>query len=369
MNESTELKLRLGFGTLFGLAFLAAIHALTLSVSLQHRPGSDFQIVDLPPLLNPTSVPEPTFYSSSPDLPQVNLTAQGEMKNAEVANAADGTWNVPATMAPYQPPNQAAKQQIGQIGPMQGSVQADCPNCPQPQPYYPAPRPPNTPAPTPAPYRPSPMAAAKEYQLLLFIGNDDQSREILNWFNQHPKYQFLRSKDSKVAVQVYSSGDAMYRARYASVVPVSEFPAIVLADAQGGHIHAASRQFIPRGNPDKLYDDLQLGTKLYLQAKQQRPAQAVTSGAMTSARQYTWDQNVSPNMRLESLESQQPIIEEGWRPRQPDNGGGLFDSLCGPDGCNPKNAFVWANANEILMAGLVVIAIIAAVQLIKKTRG
>ncbi len=159
------------------------------------------------------------------------------------------------------------------------------------------------------------MAPAKEYQLLLFIGADDQSREILNWFNTHPKFQFLRSRDSKVAVQVYSSGDAMYRARYASVVPVSEFPAIVLADAQGGHIHAASKQFIPRRDPDKLYQDLQLGTQLYLQAKQQRPAQAVTSGAMTATRQYTWDENVSPNMRLEA--PQQPIIEDGWRPRQP----------------------------------------------------
>lgn len=365
MNESTDLRLRMGFGTLFAFAFLATLHALTLSVSLQqNQPSKNFEIVDLPPLLNPASSPDPTYYSSNGDLPSVNLTAQGELKKAEVAKSADGTWNVPATMAPYQPPNQSAKQQIGQIGPMQ----ADCPNCPQPQPqpYYPAPRPPNTPA--PAPYKPTPMAPAKDYQLLLFVSNDDQSRELLNWFNQHPKFQFLRSKDSKVAVQVYSPGDAMYRARYASVVPVSEFPAIVLADSQGGHIHAASKQFIPRGNPDQLYDDLQLGTRLYLQAKQQRPAQAVTSGAMTSARQYTWDQNVSPNMRLESQE-QQPIIEEGWRPRQPDNGGGFFDSLCGPNGCNPKNAFVWANANEILTAGLVVIAIIAAVALIKKMRG
>ena len=307
MNESTDLRLRMGFGTLFALAFLATLHALTLSFSLQNQPSKNFEIVDLPPLLNPASSPDPTYYSSNGDLPSVNLTAQGELKKAEVAKSADGTWNVPATMAPYQPPNQAAKQQIGQIGPMQGSTQSDCPNCPQPQPYYPAPRPPNTPAPAPyAPYKPSPMAPAKDYQLLLFIGNDDQSREILNWFNQNPKYQFLRSKDSKVAVQVYSSGDAMYRARYASVVPVSEFPAIVLADSQGGHIHAASKQFIPRGNPDKLYEDLQLGTKLYLQAKQQRPAQAVTSGAMTSARQYTWDQNVSPNMRLE-YESHEPL--------------------------------------------------------------
>lgn len=350
MNEQ-ELRLRIGFGSLFAIAFIAVVHALTVSVAFQNPKMRDFEIVDLPPLLNPTSSvdAEPTFYSASQaqDLPKVNLQAQTELKK---------------DLKPYQPPNQASKQQIGQIGPMQ-----DCPNCPQPAPapYYPAPRPPNNPAPTPA--YPSGTAQVKDYQLLLFIGTDAQSRELLNWFNQHPKFQFLRSKDSKVAVQIYSAGDQMYRLRYASVVPVSEFPAVVLADREGGHIHAASRQFIPRGDPDKLYEDLKLGTQLYLQAKQQRPAQARTSGAMTSARQYNWDDRISPDMRWQQAEA--PPVEEGFRPfdRPGSGGGGLFDQ-CGPDGCKPKSALVWTDASEIMIVGLVIVGIIAAVKLLGNLR-
>lgn len=349
MNESHELRLRLGFGSLFAIAFIAVLHALTVSVAFKNPQMRDFEIVDLPPLLNPASTgTEPTFYSASQELPAVNMQAQTELKKE---------------MAPYQPPNKSSKQQIGQIGPMQ-----DCPNCPTPappNPYYPAPRPPNNPAPAPSPSVGKP---AKDYQLLLFISTDDQSRELLNWFNQHPKFQFLRSKDSKVAVQIYSAGDQMYKLRYASVVPVSEFPAIVLADREGGHIHAASKQFIPRGNPDKLYEDLKLGTQLYLQAKQQRPAQARTSGAMTAARQYNWDDRITPDMRLQA---ESPPVEEGWRPldnlRPGGGGGGLFDQ-CGPDGCRPKSALVWTDANEIMIAGLVIIGIIAAVKLIGNLR-
>ncbi|MFO0939846.1 MAG: hypothetical protein U0930_03685 [Pirellulales bacterium] len=359
MNEN-ELRLRIGFGSLIAIAFIAVLHALTVSVTFQNPKMRDFEIVDLPPLLNPTSTAsEPTFYSASQaqDLPAVNLQAQSELKKAEQKKE----------MAPYQPPNKSSKQQIGQIGPMQ-----DCPNCPQPYnpapynptpaPYYPAPRPPNNPAPGPNSGKP-----AKEYQLLLFVNTDAQSRQVLNWANNHPKFRFLRSTDSKVAVQVYSPGDQMYKLRYASVVPVSEFPAIVLADREGAHIHAASKQFIPN-DPDKLYEDLKLGTQLYLQAKQQRPAQAVTSGAMTAARQYNWDDRISPDMRLQA---ESPPVEEGWRPldnlRPGGGGGGLFDQ-CGPDGCKPKSALVWTNAEEMMIAGLVLIGVIAAIKLIGNMR-
>ncbi len=66
--------------------------------------------------------------------------------------------------------------------------------------------------------------------------------------------------------QVYTATNAIYKTRYADIVPRSSslcpFP-----DATGGHIHAAGRSMIP-STPEELYSDLRHGYLLYKQAKQ-----------------------------------------------------------------------------------------------------
>jgi hypothetical protein len=341
MNTDRDLRVQIGFGALLAITMIAAVHALTIAMALKtQQPTTDTHIVDLPPLLSAPAGSDSIgadrdyLQNCTPrELPSVNLTAQQEKKQ----QIGPGT-------------------KIGQIGPMPGvaipstqATTADCPSCPPVRPAVPQPQPSN---------------GNKEYQLLLFINNDAQSQQLLGWFNNHPRFQFLRGNNSRVAVQVYAPGDALYRARYSTVVPPSEFPAIVLADKYGGHIHAAGKTFIPR-DPEKLYSDLQLGAKLYAQAAQQRPADSRSSGAMTASRQYQWDDAVSPDLRLQ----EQPPDEENIIPSDPQEAlrpGGLLDQ-CGPEGCPPnKSALIWTNASEITMAGLAIVAIIAATALVAK---
>lgn len=161
--------------------------------------------------------------------------------------------------------------------------------------------------------------AAKQVQVLLFLDNGQQSQMIQSWFNNDPKLVHLKSSCD---FQVYTSAHPLYRTRYANLVPVDQFPVVLVQDATGGHIHAAGKQFIPRTSAE-LVGDISRGYELYKQAKQ---GVIQMTGALKQTG-YSWDDQVSPEMRL-NFESDcvgpncpTPTFRPSPRP------GGLFDGV------------------------------------------
>ena len=109
---------------------------------------------------------------------------------------------------------------------------------------------PNVPSPPSVPARPQ---VANRHQLALFVGNDSQSRRLEEWFARDPNLASLRTK---VDFQVYRPENKLYQQRFASIVPVSQFPAVLFLKPDGGHIHAAGRAMIP-ATAGALYSDLE----------------------------------------------------------------------------------------------------------------
>ena len=52
--------------------------------------------------------------------------------------------------------------------------------------------------------------------------------------------------------QVYTASNALYQTRYATIVPVDQFPVVLFQDSTGGHVHAAGRSMLP-ATPAELY--------------------------------------------------------------------------------------------------------------------
>ena len=98
---------------------------------------------------------------------------------------------------------------------------------------------------------------------------------------------------------------ALYRTRFAEIVPADQFPVVLFQDSSGGHVHAAGRSMIPT-TPDELYSDLRQGYELYQQTRQ-----AQKTGALKT-RGYSWDEAISPTMYL-SLED----CPDGYCPVEP----------------------------------------------------
>ncbi len=167
--------------------------------------------------------------------------------------------------------------------------------------------------------------------------------------NTDPKLSAMRHPKSTVNVQVYAPGDPIYKTRFATSVPTTEFPAIILTDKDGGHIHAAAKQFIPT-TAAELYRDLLKGAELYKQAQAQRPANATISGAIKT-RGYSWDNTILPTMQLPQDTSgsdcvgpycpQPNMPDDRWRP-----GSRVLDLLDGQE-VSPMQAILWANWQEI----------------------
>ncbi len=97
--------------------------------------------------------------------------------------------------------------------------------------------------------------------------------------------------------QVYTATNAIYKTRYADIVPAEQFPVVLFQDATGGHIHAAGRSMIP-STPEELYSDLRHGYLLYKQAKQaQRPErskQRLLLGTMRSPQRSIYRLRIVP---------------------------------------------------------------------------
>ena len=325
MNENVRIRLSVG------LILLAILHAVLLGLvfpALQFHPQS-------PPVDNAWNVPiqppnGPTI-GKIEELPQparVNLQAQGEIKQqrriicppcAPARVVLQPATNVPVVVQPTPTATPA-------------NVDATPPA------LWPAPTAPVT--------QPTPTPPKKHYQLALFLGSDSRSQNLLEWFTQHPGLAKLKTNCD---FQVYTATNAIYRTRFAEVVPVSQFPVVLFQDSTGGHIHAAGHSMIP-STAGELYSDLQHGYQLYVQAKQ-----AQVTGAVKT-RGYSWDEAITPEMQLSAADCPDgfcpPELTDPWRP------GDRVRDLLFDDSSDNRHALLWLSAGEIATLALVVLAVI-----------
>ncbi|MEO1617634.1 MAG: hypothetical protein AAFV88_17420 [Planctomycetota bacterium] len=322
-----EIRIRLSVG----LIVLAVLHAVMLGsvfTALHRTPAADTsESWQLPP-------PQPTSEVGSriQQLPQpsrVNLEAQGELKQQ-------------SGYCPPCPPNTIPASEPYRIV----------------QPYRVVPTAPTVPAPiivTPASSstRPatSPEQAKNRYQIALFVASDAKSQRLLDWFNTDPNLVKLKSK---CAFQVYTESNALYRTRYADIVPATQFPVVLFQDSTGGHVHAAGHTMLP-STARELFDDLRHGYELYQQTRQ-----AQRTGALKT-RGYSWDAAISPTMQLSSEDCPDgycPIepVDNTWRPFDRDRDGDR-DRLFDRDSSG-RNALIWAGAGELATLALIFVAVL-----------
>ncbi|MFN3151784.1 hypothetical protein [Bremerella sp.] len=184
----------------------------------------------------------------------------------------------------------------------------------------------------------------KNYQLALFVGDDAQSQQLKTWFDEDPRLTKLRGS---CEYQVYTESNAIYRTRFADIVPAEQFPVVLFQDSTGGHIHAAGRTMIPK-SPDELYSDLYQGYELYQQAKK-----AEKTGAVKS-RGYSWDDAISPTLYLSAEDCPDGYCPaepaDKWRPGDRIRDG-LFDDVR-----DTRNALMWVSAGEMATIAMVFVA-------------
>lgn len=134
------------------------------------------------------------------------------------------------------------------------------------------------------------------YQISLYLlPGDAKSEQIKKWFETD---ETLVGWRSQCTYQEFSPDNRLYQTlrtpdgrNLKDVVPVSEFPAIVVTKPDGGHIHAAGKAFIP-STPAELISDIQHANVL----SKQVPAR---SGVLVSSG-YSWDSQIAPQLRLSS---------------------------------------------------------------------
>lgn len=99
----------------------------------------------------------------------------------------------------------------------------------------------------------------KQYNLDLFVGSDYESQALQRWFNEHKELVEFKNRCN---FQIYTANNALYKARYASIVPESQFPAILFTKKDGGHIYVAGRGQLPT-DAATLYSDVAESWKLF----------------------------------------------------------------------------------------------------------
>jgi len=282
-------------------------------------------------------------------------------------------WNVPLQRTPEPSIGKLAEPAAVNLH-AQGEVKQQCIDCTpayvrpapriiRPSPTYVQPSPTIVlpaptyvqPARTPPTLQPSilvqptnsnPQPPAKEYQLVLFLGSDAKSQQLLDWFNQDPRLQAMRKS---CEFQVFTASNPLYKARFAADVPVEQFPVVLLQDKNGGHIHAAGHSMIP-STIDALYADFRKGFELYQQARQ-----AQKTGAIKS-RGYSWDAAISPTMQLRPGDCPDGFCpdpsQDSWQPGQRIRDL-LFDTTQ-----DTRDALLWTSASEIATVALLGVAVV-----------
>ena len=188
----------------------------------------------------------------------------------------------------------------------------------------------------------------KSYQIALFVNADSTGQRLQDWFTQNKQLATLKES---CEFQVYTATNAIYKTRYADIVPAAQFPVVLFQDATGGHIHAAGRSMIP-SSPEELYSDLKHGYTLYKQAKQAQKTGAVKTKG------YSWDDAITPTLYLSAED-----CPDGYCPTPPsedrrplDRVRDLFDGAK-----DTRNALMWLSAGEIATVAVIGIAVILLV--------
>jgi hypothetical protein len=317
-----EIRIRLSVG----LIVVAVLHAVMLGAvftALHRTPAADTNESWRLPAARPISEVG-TRIQQLPQPSHVNLEAQGELKQQ-------------SGYCPPCPPNAIPTVQPYRIVPTGSTI-------PAPIIVTPASTSSTRPA-TPA------EQAKKRYQIALFVDSDANSQRLLDWFNTDPNLVKLKAK---CAFQVYTESNALYRTRYADIVPADQFPVVLFQDSTGGHVHAAGHTMLP-STARELYNDLRHGYELYQQTRQ-----AQKTGALKT-RGYSWDAAISPTLQLSSEDCPDgycPIepADNRWRPFDRDHDGDrdrLFDRDSGG-----RNALIWAGAGEMATLALIFVAVL-----------
>lgn len=339
MTFNDSVRIRLSFGLLaaaivqavvFGaFVYLAQVSPATVEPGLDlRRPADDRGQIGYYESLRPGSL-QPGLPLQEP--PHVNLAAQGEMKQAGPCLPCNQRPAV--TQQPHGIRLNPGERFVG-FGPSHTvTTPAATPEAVFTEPVHRVANP---------VMAPRPQSAAKQTQIALFVDSSAQAQQLRSWFDSDPN---LRRMRDIADFQVYRPSDALYKARYASVVPPDQFPAFLFLDADGGHIHAAGRSTIP-ATPGQLFADCREGWQLYRQAKQGTiQATGVREAGAMKTRGYSWDDAINPAMRLEMNDcvdgNCDPPADRGWRP------GSKLDEFFNRDGPVNRTLFLWANANEI----------------------
>jgi hypothetical protein len=189
------------------------------------------------------------------------------------------------------------------------------------------------------------------YQLAIFVNNQEAAKSLQSWFKTHSGLATLKRA---CAFLVYTADNPLYVARYAGIVPASNFPAVLFLKPDGGHIYASGGPMLPR-SADQLYSDMKEAYRLSASVES-APVTAVDSGAIKNTG-YNWDQSISPEMQLIQYQG----CPDGncpddnsqiWRPGQ------RVRDIFGPkdDGIfDLKNAILWTSSSEIVTLGLLIL--------------
>jgi len=113
---------------------------------------------------------------------------------------------------------------------------------------------------------------ASRYSLAVFVADDAKSREILQWF---ASYAPLKQLADSCNYHVYTASNPLYRERYASTVPASQFPAIMFVDQDGGHVYTCGKQTLPY-NARELHIAIHASYETQRKIRQQQQEQQTT---------------------------------------------------------------------------------------------
>jgi hypothetical protein len=219
LEPRTDVKLKLSIGLLFCV--------------LLHSASQSFFESTIPPML------EQRVQSMPPDIPAGGLRFQ-----SREAGGVGSTVNTAA--------RDEMKQQQPYCIPCD---QLQNPARPIPQ-LMPQPAKPNTPQSLKVT---TGKGVEPKYSISLFLrANDALSNQLLGYFNNDPKYtSFVKTCN----FQVYTKDSPLYQTRYASIVPVEAFPAMLVTDPNGGHVHLIDRSTIPTTAP-LLWADISEAVRL-----------------------------------------------------------------------------------------------------------
>lgn len=245
-----DVKVTVGFGASVVLLFAFAVHGAIVGLvfeALHHKGRGGVTSHDI---VLPHASPAPMdIHGEFMAMPRVNPLARDEKKQGHVPTCACGCVGVCNC-----PPDCECKAFSSGLGEKktQGVVMSrPCVNC--------------QPAPSPMQIQQSaPAPKASRYQVAVFVRHDTKSNEVLRWFSQDRNLAALvRNCD----YQVYTESNPMYRARFASVIPVTSFPAVAFLMPDGGHIHVAVKESIP-SDPATLYADMKRGFAHAMEVRQ-----------------------------------------------------------------------------------------------------